>query len=86
MHGPSGIENILRNVILVDFPEVVCEKRFGRFRVDAYLPPPYHLAFEADGEHWHNKKYDKKRDAELMKRFGLPVVRMSEQELNGVAR
>lgn len=58
------------------------EKRFGRYRVDAYLPER-HLAFEADGKYWHSqqREHDARRDAELLERFGLPVVRLTEQEL-----
>ncbi len=59
------------------------EKRFGRSRVDVYLPD-YHLAFEADG--WHHTRpgraeADQARDDELMRRFKLPVVRLSTADL-----
>jgi len=80
--SPTSIELLLQNVILAEFPEVVPQKRFGRFRVDAYLPPPYHLAFEADGEYWHRSKdRDETRDQLLLQEFRLPVVRLSESEI-----
>ncbi len=60
------------------------EKQFGRYRVDVYLPD-YHLAFEADGSYHHSRpgrpEYDSRRDALLLKIFGLPVVRIEEREL-----
>jgi very-short-patch-repair endonuclease len=69
-------------LFLSEFPCVELEHRFGRYTVDAYLPPPYHLAFEADGEHWHkDKARDARRDQVLMDQFELPVVRFSEREI-----
>ena len=64
---------------------VVPQKAFGRYNVDAYLPPPYHLAFEADGEYWHDPKKDAIRDTQLLSKFQLPVVRLSERELQKAA-
>ena len=59
------------------------EKRFGRFRVDAYVPER-HLAFEADGPHHElfRQEHDARRDCELTERFQLPVVRLTAQELD----
>ncbi len=80
--SPTRIEDILVDVLLAEFPAVVREQRFGRYRVDAYLPPPYHLAFEADGVYWHqDPEKDATRDAYLMAEHGLPVVRLGEAEL-----
>ena len=84
--SPTRIENILANVLLAEFPEVRREEHFGHYWVDAYLPPPYHLAFEADGVYWHRadskqSKKDAKRDAYLIMEYGLPVVRIGEREL-----
>jgi len=75
------IEDILVNKVLAEFPIVRRQEKFGRKSVDAYLPPPYHLAFEADGEYWHDEKRDAKRDRELLERFGLPVIRFTGKEL-----
>lgn len=86
----TSLERVLVEVLLAEFPVVehsldgVNPKvRFGRYLVDAYLPSPYHLAFEADGEFWHDKRRarDKRRDEELLRRFGLHVVRMTGREL-----
>jgi very-short-patch-repair endonuclease len=59
------------------------EKQFGPYRVDVYLPER-HLAFEADG--WHHtlpgrSEYDVKRDANLLRQFQLPVIRLMESDL-----
>lgn len=82
-YQPTKLENILCDVILAEFPEVQREVLFGHFRVDAYIPQPYHLAFEADGEFWHrdSAKRDAARDAWLLRKFGLPVIRLTESEL-----
>ncbi len=84
--GPTRIENTLVEVLLAEFPEVQREARFGRYRVDAYIPPPYHIAFEADGRYWHNLpgavERDAARDAWLLAEHGLPVVRLTEKDLS----
>ena len=84
---PTDLERRLY-VLLAEFPTVIREQRFGRYRVDAYLPPPYHLAFEADGVYWHDRpervKHDARRDAYLLAEYGLPVVRLGETELMGM--
>lgn len=77
----------MARVFLGEFPEVMLEKHFGKYTADAYLPPPYHLAFEADGDYWHpmveenRPGYYARRDAELLSRFNLPVVRLTESEI-----
>ncbi len=79
----TQIERFLVGVLLAEFPEIQAQKQFGCYCVDAYLPPPYHLAFEADGTYWHqHPKRDAVRDQYLSERFGLPVIRLSELELN----
>lgn len=87
--APTTIETFLCEIILAEFPEVRAEEPFGPYRVDAYLPPPYHLAFEADGEYWHRlpgrQEHYEKRDAYLLAHFGLPVVRLSEREIRELA-
>ena len=83
--GSTKLAQGMIALYLSEFPEVIEEKAFGRYRVDAYLPPPYHLAFEADGDYWHDRRgrdFDTRRDAYLLARFGLPVVRLSETEIN----
>lgn len=84
-HHPTKIENILVDIVLAEFPTVIREKRFGHYRVDAYLPAPYHLAFEADGAYWHDEQRDAVRDEQLLSEFDLPVIRLSERELLKVA-
>lgn len=85
----SNLSKRMIDLLLFEFPEVVAEKQFGRFRVDAYLPPPYHLAFEADGSYWHNlpgrKEKDIARDAWLLEHFNLPVVRVLQEGLDAVS-
>lgn len=81
----TKIEKWLINVILAEFPKVVSQAEFLPYSVDAYLPPPYHLAFEADGEYYHRfPKKDSARDAYLLRKYGLPVVRLTELEIQEV--
>ena len=83
--SPTQIENILVEVLLAEFPIVKQEVRFGRYRVDAYLPPPYHIAFEADGAYWHrDPEKDARRDSYLLAEHSLPVVRLTEMELKTI--
>lgn len=84
-HHPTKIENILVDIVLAEFPSVIREQRFGSYRVDAYLPEPYHLAFEADGAYWHDEERDAVRDEQLLSDFDLPVIRLTERELLKVA-
>ena len=82
----SRLEERMAKKFLSEFPEVHLRQKFGRYEVDAYLPPPYHLAFEADGSYWHRHRanYDARRDAYLLKQFQLPVIRLTEAEINAV--
>jgi len=73
-------EQLFREYVLSDFPTVLPQRWFGgRYRVDFYLPAPYHLAIEIDGD--HDAEYDRKRDAWLLEQFGLPVVRVKNEEV-----
>ena len=62
------------------------EVQFGRFVVDLY-DRANHVAYEADGEYWHNRVKQKqpdfyvKRDQYLRDRFGLTVVRFAERDI-----
>lgn len=76
----TGIERILLERLLKSYPDVQAEVKFGRYRVDAYVPS-IHTAFEADGSFWHDSESDAKRDAWLLRFHNLPVVRFNEHEL-----
>ena len=85
--SPTDIENILYDLVLREFPEIRKQEIFGRYTVDAYLPAPYHLAFEADGSHWHrDSEFDRNRDSYLLNEFNLPVIRFSDKELYAMER
>lgn len=81
--SPTYIEIMLEKVVLADFPLVIPQKRFGRYSIDAYLPEPYHLGFEADGAYWHpiGNEHDRKRDINLLEKFQLPIIRLSGKEI-----
>ena len=66
------------------FEDVIAEQKVGRFIVDALLPNEW-IAFEGDGKHWHKEEYDKIRDEELLRDYNLPVVRLTEEEVNGLS-
>lgn len=76
----TGLEVKLSR-LLTEYPDLITQKRFGRYRVDAYVPS-LHLAFEADGARWHDPARDEIRDAWLMERYSLAVARLSERDLN----
>lgn len=81
----TSLEIKLRK-LLSSFPDVEFERPFGPYRVDAYLPE-HHLAIEADGRYWHERRgleYDEKRDLHLLEAYGLIVVRLSELDLEAV--
>lgn len=63
------------------------EVPFGRYRVDVYCRSR-HLAFEADGEAWHEGhpfrdqvSRDLERDEYLLKTYELPVIRLTGSEI-----
>ena len=86
MYSNSKLGSRMIAKFLFNFPEVREEVQFGKYRVDAYIPPPYHLAFEADGDYWHNrpgaKEHDKFRDKQLLERFNLYVIRITQREID----
>lgn len=50
------------------------ERPFGPYTVDIYLPD-WHICVEADGP-YHSKAKDEKRDAYLLEKFGLYLLRI----------
>lgn len=67
--------------------DLIPEVRFGRYCVDLY-EPYRHLGFEADGSYWHElvertkPGYHGNRDSYLQNKFGLPIIRFSDQEID----
>jgi very-short-patch-repair endonuclease len=70
---------------------VVPEVRFGRFSVDLY-DRANHVGYEADGRYWHQRNeakhpgYHAQRDAYLLNRFGLRIVRFDEVDIRRMAQ
>lgn len=89
---PTGIQQkLLVFLKQAGFEGLRMEESFGRYRVDIYAPS-HHLAFEADGGAWHENHpfrdqvtRDRKRDRILLEEHGLPVVRMSEADIEELA-
>jgi len=86
-HGKKKITKI--ELILIDFLQnagfkIETQASFGLFHVDAFLPE-YNLAFEADGTYWHQRKEvrerDIRRDKELLEKYGIITIRLTEKEL-----
>lgn len=75
------------------FEIVIPEQKIGQFTVDVLLANEW-VAFEADGSYWHsdlptkrknwnfNRKSQAERDKILLEEYNLPVVRISEDEIN----
>ncbi len=83
--NPSRLSWKMYDVFLSDFEIAIPEVQFGNYSVDFLLAEEW-IAFEADGEYWHGRpgaqERDIVRDAWLLKMYNLPVIRISEQEIN----
>lgn len=83
----TKIELVLRKIVENAGLKFIPNCKFDLFEVDVYIPK-YHLAFEADGEFWHNQpgrpEKDAQRDKELLENFHLPVIRVSEDKLKQI--
>jgi very-short-patch-repair endonuclease len=79
--SPSRLQLRAAYRLFGEFPSVIIEAPFGRYRVDIYLPPPYHLGIEVDGVYWHRNRDSRLRDDYLLEAFGLPIVHLSEADL-----
>jgi len=84
--SPSMLQLRVAYRLFGEFPNVIIEAPFGPYRVDIYLPPPYHLGFEVDGTYWHKNRDSCRRDRYLLETFGLFIVHLDEVELNVVLR
>ena len=69
------------DLLLKDFRVVIPEMRFGRYSVDFLLAEEW-LGIEIDGPfHKGREARDAKRDAELLEKFDLPIVRLSKKDI-----
>jgi very-short-patch-repair endonuclease len=75
-HKPESIEK-MRQAMLGRKHSIETKRKMS----ETHKLVPHHLAFEADGEYWHDSEKDAVRDKELFERFTLPVVRFKEKEL-----
>ena len=61
------------------------EKRFGRYSIDVFLPD-YNAAIECDGIFYHSlpgvPEKDKRRDKELLEKYGVVTLRFTDEEIN----
>jgi hypothetical protein len=83
---PSKLQLQIAYLLFHEFPSVIIEAPFDPYRVDIYLPPPYHLGFEVDGTYWHKDRDSCRRDKYLLETFRLPIAHLSEAELNDALR
>lgn len=65
-----------RKIVFVFQYPIRC--RYG-YITDFFIPQ-HKLIIECDGEHWHNKQRDNKRDAVLLKK-GYNIIRFSGKEI-----
>lgn len=61
--------------------QVEIEKAFTPYSVDVYLPR-LHVVIEADGPQHKNHAKDALRDGVLRVRYGLPVYRVTEEQMS----
>lgn len=70
-------------LINAGFEIIIPEANFSPYRIDALLAEEW-IAFEADEKHHRSTNmltHDKQRDAELWKKYQLPVVHLTEHDL-----
>ena len=59
----------------------ISEKRFGRYKVDTYLPE-YNMIIEADGKYWHtDREREEKRDRYLLQHVDA-ISHLDDDDLN----
>lgn len=69
--GPARRVERLLDLMMVSYEP---EMPFHPYHIDIYLTE-WHIGVEIDGP-FHNKTADKRRDAELLERYGLPILRL----------
>lgn len=76
----SNVKEAL-NAMYLNFDDQVPK---GRYTLD-FLLYPMNIAVEADGDYWHqDAERDIRRDKALLKRYGIPTVRIKENEVTGI--
>lgn len=87
----TKIELALAEFLIDSGYDLIPQVQFGRYPVDLY-EPNYHLAFEADGRYFHDRKeffspgYFKQRDEYLLSKYNLTTIRFSEAEIWGITQ
>lgn len=85
--GPSKLAWDTYDLLLKDFEVVIPEARFGPYSVDFLLAEEW-LGIEIDGSYWHeiNGTDYIARDEYLLSEHGLPIVRLTEEEIRANLR
>ncbi|KKL95106.1 hypothetical protein LCGC14_1857950 [marine sediment metagenome] len=81
---PTRLENALVHFLNMAGYNPIVQHPIGLKVVDAYIPNPYELIFEADGTYWHARTAEKdiERDKYLLAQPGVKaVIHLSEQDL-----
>ena len=87
----SGLTWLLAEALNKMGFKVQPEANFGRRSIDVLLVDEW-LAFEADGNYWHELNenqipgYHEIRDNELLETWNLPTIRLTEQEVRDLAK
>ena len=87
----SSLAKALHSYLSRDGVAFEIEASFGPYRVDLY-DRERHIAYEADGKYWHDRNeatrpgYSDRRDADLIRHFGLKIVHFSEKEIRALTR
>lgn len=90
--NPSNLSwKLAEFLVHAGFEIVVPEASFPPYTVDVLLAEEW-IGFEADGTYWHDQYevrapgYHNKRDQTLLEKYELPIVRISEDEINNFSR
>jgi len=79
-NNPSNLAWKAYELLLHDFEVVIPEAKFGRYQVDFLLAEEW-IGVEIDGTYWHKDRDHFERDEYLLREHGLPIVRITEEEV-----
>lgn len=79
--GETSIEKKVRLFLKTFNIPYEQEYKIARYSIDFYIPL-LNLAIECDGKYWHKDKTRDKAKNQYLKRHGIKLLRLSEDEIN----
>lgn len=78
----TSIEAIMEQVLQNLGIEYKWEKKLGKYWLDFFLPT-YNIGIECDEPYWHDSERDARKDAYILSRYQVKVVRFTTQQIMG---